>query len=708
MASTSLKRFTVRNLDCAACAAKIENGLNQAEGVHEAVLDFAGLTLHVKADDMNKVRETVQRIDPGVDLIPQDESVQRASAGQSESFRPARDMRIIAVSSALFILHFYFDSSMPSQGPGPEDLAALAAYLLAGWNVFRGAVRTIRRGDFFDENVLMVIATSGAIAIQAFSEAVGVMLFYKIGELLQEKAVSRSRRNIRALLAARPDYAHLQQPDGLKSVSPEQVRVGSTIVVKPGEKIPLDGEVLSGVSQVNNAALTGESLPAAAGPGDSVMAGAINLQGALAVRVTRPFRESSIVKILELVQNAAARKAETERFITRFARFYTPAVVLLAAGIAFIPPLMTPAGDFSAWIYRALVLLVISCPCALMVSIPLGYFGGIGRASRSGILVKGSNFIDALAKVKTVVFDKTGTLTRGVFVVDQVVAVNGYSREQLLAFAAAAELHSSHPIAISIVRAYEEKGGSIDPGQVTGHTVIAGSGVRAQWNGHRIMVGNDALLHHEKIEHALCALEGTVAHVVVDDTYAGYIIIGDQLRHGAREAIERLRRIGVSRVAMLTGDNTCAAERVARQLDLDRFHADLLPEEKVRSLEQMLRESGHSGKLAFVGDGINDAPVLARADVGVAMGGAGTAAAIETADVVLMTDSLDKLAEAIAVSRRTHRIVWQNIALVLIVKMVFVSFGAFGLASMWEAVFADMGTALVAVLNATRALGHVR
>jgi Zn2+/Cd2+-exporting ATPase len=701
------QRFRVRNLDCAACAAKIENGLRQVEGVQEAVLDFAGLILHVKADDMDKVRETVRRIDPGVDLITQGQAPERSPASDDEIYKPIRNIAVITVSTLLFIMHFYLEHRLSSPGPGLEDLAALAAYMLAGWNVFKGAARTVRRGDFFDENVLMVIATSGAIAIHALSEAVGVMLFFKIGELLQEKAVSRSRRSIRALLAARPDYANVQSLDGIKSVPPETVAVGSTIWVRPGEKIPLDGTIVSGMSQANNAAITGEARPQSLRPGDTVMAGAINMHGALVIRVTRTFGDSSIVKILELVQNAAARKAGTEKFITRFARIYTPAVVALAAGIAVVPPLVLTGAVFSTWIYRALVLLVISCPCALMVSIPLGYFGGIGRASRRGILVKGSNYIDALAQVRTVVFDKTGTLTRGVFAVDKIVATNGYSEEQVLAFAAAAELHSTHPIATSIVRAFSEQGGQIDPATVVDHTALAGSGVSAEWNGRHILVGNDALLHHKQIAHTACIREGTVAHVVVDHLYTGYLLIGDQIKHDALKAVGQLRRNGVRKMVMLTGDNACAAERVAAHLKLDRFHADLLPEDKVLKLEEILRESDHTGKLAFVGDGINDAPVLARADIGIAMGAAGSDAAIETADVVLMSDSPTKIAEAIAIARKTRQIVWQNIALVLAVKVVFVSFGAFGLASMWEAVFADVGTTLVAVINATRTLGSV-
>jgi Zn2+/Cd2+-exporting ATPase len=702
MSQATMKRYQVRNLDCAACAAKLENRLQQMEGVDEAVVDFAGLTLHIKAQDTAQIQEWVRRIDPGVDLIPLEEAAARPAAPES-AYHFKREAILLGISFVLFLSHLIFEERLHTAWWGWEYTLAVSAYLLAGWNVLTGAWRTLRNGRFFDENVLMTIATLGAMAIHALSEAVGVMLFYKVGEMLQERAVSRSRRSIGALLAARPDRAMVQSLTGLHAVAPEQVAVGQIILVKPGEKIPLDGMVIAGESQLDTSPLTGESRPQKTQPGGDVLAGSINLSGALTVRVSRLFKESSIVKILDLVQNAAARKARTEKFITTFARYYTPAVVIAAALVATVPPLLTGA-EFHTWIYRALVLLVISCPCALVISIPLGYFGGIGRASRSGILVKGSNFLDALAHVKTVVFDKTGTLTQGVFDVEKVVTANGYSPEQLLALAAAAELHSTHPIGASIVRAFEQQGGRLAPASVSDHTVIAGRGIRARCNGQEVVVGNDALLHEENVAHDSCAAEGTVAHVTVDGKYAGHILIGDRLKPGARQAMDELRANGVERLVMLTGDNHCAAEQVAHALNLDQFHAGLLPEDKVRMFEQIVAGAGHNAKVAFVGDGINDAPVLARADVGVAMGALGSEAAIETADVVLMTDSPAKMAEAIAIARRTRRIVWQNIIMALTVKGVFVVLGTFGLASMWEAVFADMGTAVAAVLNATRSL----
>jgi Cd2+/Zn2+-exporting ATPase len=702
MQTATMKRYQVRNLDCAACAAKLENNLKKMEGVDDAVVDFAGLTLHIQVRNSASIREMVRRLEPGVELIPMAEAV--APSPPAERYHFKQEMALLGLSLVLFLTHLFFEERLhAATWLGWEFLLVLTAYLPAGWNVWAGAWRTLRRGDFFDENVLMTIATLGALAIHALSEAVAVMLFYKVGELLQERAVARSRRSVGALLNARPQQATVQGLGGLQVVPPEQVAVGQTIVVKPGDKIPLDGTVIAGQSQVDTSPLTGESRPRSVRPGDNVLAGAINLHGALTVQVTRLFRDSSIVKILDLVQNAAARKARTETLITTFARYYTPAVVLAAALIALVPPLVWGA-DFRTWIYRALVLLVISCPCALVVSVPLGYFGGIGRASRRGILVKGSNFLDALAQVHTVIFDKTGTLTQGVFEVEKVAAANGHSSEALLAFAAAAEWHSGHPIGASIVRAYKETGGTIEADSVTEHAVMAGRGVRARWHGREIVVGNDALLHEEGIAHERCTVEGTVAHVTVDGRYAGHILIGDRVKPEAAQALAGLRAQGVRRLVMLTGDNRCAAEQVAGGLGLDHFEAGLLPEDKVFHLERMLTESG-GGTVAYVGDGINDAPVLARADVGVAMGGLGSDAAIETADVVLMTDSPAKLTEAIAIARGTRRIVWQNIFLALGVKAVFVILGALGVAGMWEAVFADMGTALVAVVNATRSWG---
>jgi Cd2+/Zn2+-exporting ATPase len=674
-----------------------------------STLDFANLTLHVRAKDIVRVLEEVRKIEPEVELVPKSEMAALEEHHEEiGSFNVKRELSILIAAAALFILQLFFEDWFHKEPYVKlEFVIVFTAYLLAGWNVLLGALRTIRKGAFFDENVLMVIATGGALAIHAYSEAVGVMIFYKVGELLQDLAVSRSRRSVRALLAAKPDRAVIKTPDGYQEVTPESVGVGDLILIKPGEKVPLDGKILTGNSQLDSSALTGEFVPVTAKPGDTVLAGQINNSGALTVRVSRPFSESSISRVMDLVENATARKAKTEKFITTFARYYTPAVVLIAASIALIPPIVTGA-SFQTWIYRALVLLVISCPCALVISIPLGYFGGIGKASRRGILVKGSNFIDALAAVKTVVFDKTGTLTRGVFKVKEVVNLNGFSKDQLLEFAAAAELQSNHPIATSIISAFNKDGRELKPSSVVDHTEITGQGVKARYGDHSVMVGNDSLLHLESIGHPKCDFDGTVAHIAVDGNYAGYITIGDEIKPDAEKALKLLRQQGIEHVAMLTGDNTRAAKAVANSLGIDSFYADLLPEDKVSIFEKLNRQSKGDGKIAFVGDGINDAPVLARADVGVAMGALGSDAAVETADVVLMNDSPMKMTEAVSIAKQTRRIVWQNIILAFVVKGIFILFGAMGMATMWEAVFADMGTALIAVANSTRIIGKKR
>jgi len=707
METAGIEKYRIDHLDCAACAARIEARIRQLEGVAYAAIDFASQTLRVQTDDMENVVAHVRAIEPSLELTPMAQFAGSETAGKAHMDYPiGRELAILSASVLFFagalIVEYRFSD---------HTLAAfflpfmMAAYFLAGWKVFAAAWRTLRRGGFFDENLLMVIATGGAIAISAYDEAVAVMLFYKVGEMLQAMAVSRSRRSIRALLDAKPDRAWLQTEEGLRQLSPEAVPVGASIVVRPGEKIPLDGKVIEGRSLVDGAALTGESVPLSVGPGDEVLAGQICQNGALTLKVVRPFASSSIAKVMTLVEDATARKAKTERFITTFARYYTPAVVVSAAAIAAIPPLLT--GDaFTVWLYRALVLLVISCPCALVVSIPLGYFGGIGRASRRGILVKGANFLDSLAAVKQVVFDKTGTLTQGVFAIREVVSLNGFSRSQLLEMAAAAECRSNHPIAGAIVAAYEKSGGRIASLASVEHAEQPGRGVSATFKNRRVLVGSDTLMHQHAIAHHRCEWGATVAHIAVDGTYAGYITIGDELKPDAVEAVRDLKKIGVEHVGMLTGDNGCVAEAVARRLRLDSFRAGLLPEEKVEALEQIQREHRGHGKMAYVGDGINDAPVIARADVGVAMGALGADAAVETADVVLMTDSPRKMAEALSIARLTRRIVWQNIVLAFVVKAIFLGFGAVGLASMWEAVFADVGTALLAVANSARIVGE--
>ena len=575
----------------------------------------------------------------------------------------------------------------------------LIPYAVIGWDVLWKAIRNIAHGQVFDENFLMAIATVGAFALGEYPEGVAVMLFYQVGELFQSYAVGRSRQSIAALMDIRPDYANIEQDGKLVQVDPEDVAVGDTIVIKAGEKIPLDGVVLEGSSAVDTAALTGESLPRDVNPGDDVVSGCINQSGLLKVRVTKVFGESTVAKILDLVENSSSKKARAENFITRFARYYTPVVVIGAVLLAVLPPLLF-GGDWSDWLQRALIFLVISCPCALVISVPLSFFGGIGGASKQGILVKGSNYLEALAKTETVVFDKTGTLTKGTF---QVTAVHPdrISEGELLELAALAESYSEHPISRSLREAYQKP---VDASRVTDVEEISGHGVRAKVDGHDVYAGNGKWMDRIGASWRNCHRTGTVVHVAVDGEYAGHIVISDAVKPDAAAAIEALKREGVKKTVMLTGDVKAVGEAVAREIGIDEVHAELLPGDKVDQVERLLKNTSGKGKLAFVGDGINDAPVLSRADIGIAMGGLGSDAAIEAADIVLMDDKPSKLAVAVRISRKTLRIVRQNIVFALGIKLLFLALGAFGMANMWEAVFADVGVSVLAILNASRAL----
>lgn len=575
----------------------------------------------------------------------------------------------------------------------------LIPYAVIGWDVLWKAIRNIAHGQVFDENFLMAIATVGAFALGEYPEGVAVMLFYQVGELFQSYAVGRSRQSIAALMDIRPDYANIEQDGKLVQVDPEDVAVGDTIVIKAGEKIPLDGVVLEGSSAVDTAALTGESLPRDVDPGDDVVSGCINQSGLLKVRVTKVFGESTVAKILDLVENSSSKKARAENFITRFARYYTPVVVIGAVLLAVLPPLLF-GGDWSDWLQRALIFLVISCPCALVISVPLSFFGGIGGASKQGILVKGSNYLEALAKTETVVFDKTGTLTKGTF---QVTAVHPdrISKGELLELAAMAESYSEHPISRSLREAYQKP---VDASRVTDVEEISGHGVRAKVDGHDVYAGNGKWMDRIGVSWRNCHRTGTVVHVAVDGEYAGHIVISDAVKPDAAAAIEALKREGVKKTVMLTGDVKAVGEAVAREIGIDEVHAELLPGDKVDQVERLLKNTSGKGKLAFVGDGINDAPVLSRADIGIAMGGLGSDAAIEAADIVLMDDKPSKLAVAVRISRKTLRIVRQNIVFALGIKLLFLALGAFGMANMWEAVFADVGVSVLAILNASRAL----
>ncbi|NLW31080.1 MAG: cadmium-translocating P-type ATPase [Fibrobacter sp.] len=700
-----LIKYRIENLDCLNCAEKIESHLKTRSFVKDVSVDYASAVMLIDTSSIEAVRREIKKLEPDVDIFLEKKGEFLTAGIGADIYNVTREAWTIAVAVLLFLILLFNEQTFHQARYGfiAEYTLALTAYFLAGWNVLKGAIRTILRGSIFDEFVLMTIATVSAFSIHAVSEAVGVMIFFKVGEFLQNLAVSRSRNSIRSLLEIRPQHAAVKTVEGIKKTTPEKVNPKDLVVVKPGEKIPLDGIVKEGLSLVNTSALTGESVPVNIKPGDLVLAGEVNISAMLTIEVTKPFAESSISKILDLVEKATAKKAKTEQFIKKFARYYTPAVVFLSISLALFPPLLFSSESFEIWFYRALVLLVISCPCALVISVPLGYFGGIGGASRRGILIKGSNFIDALSAVKTVVFDKTGTLTKGEFKVKEIVAFNGYNKNRLLYYAALAETGSNHPIARSVIEASVMNSIKITE-KIVEHKEMSGFGVKARTPDHVIIAGNDALLHKLNIKHDLCNIDGTVVHVVVDNVYAGYITIGDELKKDAQIAVEMLRSEKVENIFMLTGDNRFTAKQVADKLGISSYHAELLPEEKVAVFEKISRDYMKSGKTAFVGDGINDAPVLAQSDVGIAMGALGSDAAIETSDVVLMTDHPSKAAEAIKISKKTREIVWQNIVLALAVKIFFISFGAFGLAGMWEAVFADMGTAIIAVLNSTRAL----
>jgi Zn2+/Cd2+-exporting ATPase len=731
------QRLQVGGMDCTSCAMKIEGAVEKLAGVAEISVVVATGRMIVSYDpervseaDIQQrvtalgytiIEEKILARDNGSDCCSHDHSSHAVSREDDHSshdgdeegddhahnhsggeFSLKREGVLVGVVIVLFVLGSMFEETLHNTPYSiGEYLVFIPAYLLSGWTVLTTAGRNILRGQVFDENFLMTIATIGAIAIHKLPEAVGVMLFFKIGELFQELAVSRSRRSISALLEIRPDAANLKTVNGIEVVSPERVKVGDTIIVKPGEKVPLDGEITEGNSQVDTSALTGESVPRTVNVGETVLAGTINQTGVLTVTVTKLFGESSISRILDLVENASAKKAETEKFITKFARRYTPIVVISSLLVALIPPLVIPGATHAEWVYRALVLLVISCPCGLVISIPLGYFGGIGGAAKRGILVKGSTFLDTLSGVKAIAFDKTGTLTKGVFKVTEIVPYNGFKQDDLLRIAAEAEANSNHPIAKSIRVAYNRP---IDESSISDYTEIAAHGIQATIEGKLVFAGNDRLMHRENITHDTGNVEGTVVHLAVDRVYAGYIIIADEIKEDAVQAIRDLKAAGVERVMMLTGDSQAVAKRIAKTLGVDTFAADLLPENKVAAIEKLLAEFSKKGKVAFVGDGINDAPVIARADVGIAMGGLGSDAAIETADVVLMTDHPSKVAEAIQVGKKTHAIVMQNIIFALTIKVVFIGLGLMGLATMWEAVFADVGVALVAIFNATRVM----
>ena len=576
----------------------------------------------------------------------------------------------------------------------------IVSYIIVGFEILKKAVKNIFKGKVFDENFLMSVATLGAFGIGEFPEAVAVMLFYQIGELFQDYAVDKSRKSITSLMDIRPDFANVYRNDKIEKVNPEDVKIGETIIVKPGEKVPLDGIIVEGKTTLDTKALTGESLPRGAAEGDEVLSGCINLNGVIKIEVKKEYGESTVSKILDLVENASSKKSKSENFITKFAKYYTPIVVIIALILALVPPLVIRGAEFSDWLYRALSFLVVSCPCALVISIPLSFFGGIGGASKMGVLVKGSNYLEALSNIEIAVFDKTGTLTEGVFEVQKVNPIE-ISKQELLKVAAYAENYSNHPISKSIKQAYNEE---IDEKQIINHEELSGRGIVAKVGMQDVLVGNEKLMQEKNIDFKKCNEIGTIIYVAIDKKYVGYILISDKIKEDAKLTIESLKKNNIKQTVMLTGDKKEVGESVAKELGIDKVYTELLPTDKVQKVEELLKTKSQKGKLAFIGDGINDAPVLTLADIGIAMGGLGADSAIEAADIVIMTDEPSKIIKSIKLSKKTMRIVKENIVFAISVKILVLILAAFGLSTMWQAVFADVGVSIIAILNALRAL----
>ena len=699
------KTYSLDQLDCAACAAKMEEAASQVPGVEELRINFLTKTMSLTAseDHFEQVAQNVvaacQRVEPECRVceVKQDTAAHHdhghAHGHDHEEGEEHHSLALIGVGAVLFVAGLLL----------PEGLwrwaALIAAYVVAGGEVLLRAAKNILRGQVFDENFLMAVASLGAMLMGEATEAVAVMLFYQIGEWFQDRAVDKSRASIAQLMDIRPDHANHVLADGsVEVVPPQSLKAGDILLVKPGERIPLDGVILEGTSTLNTSALTGESIPRDVAEGDTVLSGCVNQTGVLRLRATGAYESSTVARILRLVEDSGERKASTERFITRFARWYTPAVCLAALLLALVPPLFV--GEWTEWIKRALTFLVISCPCALVISVPLTFFGGVGGASRRGVLIKGANYLEQLAKTDIAVFDKTGTLTRGTF---EVTAIhpNQITEEELLELAALAESYSDHPISASLRAAWNR---ALDKNRVTDVQEIAGRGIHALVDGRPVYAGNERLMTDVHVESRPCHRQGTIVHVALDGVYMGHIVIADRVKEGSAEAIAELKALGVARTVMLTGDQSAVAQSVAKELGVDEVHAELLPGDKVEQVERLMKQKPEGAMLAFVGDGINDAPVLRRADLGIAMGGVGSDAAIEAADIVLMDDDPRKLPCAIRIARRTLRIANQNIIFALSVKAIILVMGAMGLANMWLAVFADVGVSFLAILNAMRAM----
>ena len=698
------KDIILGGLNCAHCAEVIGNKVSLLDGVKSSNMNFVNKKLSVEIDNTNEnitiknIINIINDTEPGLDIQIEGTKENKKAKKESRIIKDNNRLELLKILLGAFVFIFAFYEEMMGVESKYSILIFLVSYILVGGDVVYKALRNMTKGRIFDENFLMTVATVGAIAIGDSSEAVGVMLFYKVGEYLQELAVGKSRKSISDLMQIKPDVANLKVGNSIKVVDPEEVEIGDFIIVKPGEKVPLDGVVIDGNSMVDTSALTGESVLRTVKSGDELLSGFINKNSLLTVKVTKSFSESTVSKILDLVENASSKKSKTENFISVFSKYYTPIVVILATLIAVVPPIFVPGAMFSDWLHRGLVFLVVSCPCALVLSIPLSYFSGIGVASRNGILIKGSNYLEALRYVDTVVFDKTGTLTEGVFDVVKVKPF-GISEEELIKYASIAEANSNHPIAKSILNYYSKE---INLNKIEVYEEIAAHGIKVKYENEEILAGNEKLMTANDIKVNKNKEIGTVVYIAVNNQFKGYIVISDKIKSDSEKAIKEIKAQGIKETVMLTGDNKEVADSVAKQLKVDKVYSNLLPNEKVEKIEAIYEGRSDKEKIAFVGDGINDAPVLARVDVGIAMGGLGSDAAIEAADIVIMTDEPSKIAEGIKISKKTYKIVWQNIIFALGIKIVVMVFGALGMASMWEAVFADVGVALIAVLNAMR------
>ena len=712
--------LNVKGLHCANCAAKIEKKLNEMQNVKEARIDLVGEKIFLTAEEkngsvlVNAVQKIADSIEEGVKIFLPSKHNHAHSHDHAHdhshhhSGEVGEMIKILVIGGIFYFAASYLNLFSAYLSPDTVTFAKiilfLISYIIIGGHVLTTAFKNILKGQFFDENFLMAVATIGAFAIGEYHEAVAVMFFYQVGELFQSMAVNKSRKSIASLMNIRPDYANLKVRNNITKVSPEEVKINDFIVVKPGGKVPLDGIITEGSSSFDTSALTGESLPVSKNIGEEVLSGSVNKTGLVTIKVTKLFSESTVSKILDLVENANSKKSKTENFITKFARYYTPTVVGIAVLMAIIPLLVLKETTFYEWLYKALVFLVLSCPCALVISIPLGFFGGIGGASRHGILIKGGNYLEALNNVETVVMDKTGTLTKGVFKVTQINPENNITKEELLQYAAYAESFSTHPIAESVIKEYQKNSLQIDKSLIKNYEEISGYGIKTEVNGKTVIAGNIKLMNLENINIENNPQTGTVVYIAVDGKYAGNLLISDEIKEDSLRAIEDMKKIGVKKTVMLTGDSKAIGESIAEKLNIDKAYTELLPSDKVEKIEEIFEERKSNGKILFVGDGINDAPVLARADIGVAMGGVGSDAAIEAADVVIMNDEPSKIVTAIKIAKKTRTVVWQNIALALGVKIITLILGVMGFATIWAAIFADVGVALIAILNAARVI----